>query len=192
MILLFLVLLTGMALLMEIRIQVDFHHGEQTQARIIVEHAGFRKTWQALLTRSSRGHQVLLGTEDHVQPLEVSSSQQRRSLSLLSLFRRANRARHFLLTHIHLVQLDALALLRTQDAARSVLLSGTLQSMLACISPLRRSPVRIRVLPEFFRAHSTVNAQCIIRLRVGTIFLTAMMLLTAYLRQRRLTESEAG
>ena len=187
-----LTLLTGLVLLAEIRLQADFHHGDSTQASIFVGLGGFHKTWQGMLIRSGNGHQVLVGSEMRVRPLAVQSLEQNPGRSLLSLFRRANRARHFLLTHIHLDQLDALALLRTQDAARSALLAGTFRSIAACIPPLRRRPVRIRVLPEFFRAHSTVNARCIIRVRVGTILLTAMMLLTAYLRQRRLTESEAG
>ena len=92
---------------------------------------------------------------------------------------------------VRLEKLDILALLRTQDAARSAILAGTVQNTLTCLPLLRRESIRIRVLPEFFRAHSTLAVRCIIRLRVGTIILTAMMLLIAYFREQRLTESEA-
>lgn len=191
MLFLLIALLTSYALFLEVRIQADFQHGDGTQARFIVSIAGIRKTWRMLLTRTSRGRQMMLAQEDGVRPLSSAELRTDRGRLLWGLFRRADRARHFLLHHVCLEQLHVLAQLRTGDAAGSALLSGTLQSIAACIPALRRRNVSIRVLPEFFRAHATVKARCIIRLRLGTIILTAMMLLIAYLRQQRLTESEA-
>lgn len=191
MLVLLIVLLSAYSLLLEVRIQADLQHGDGTRTRFIVDIAGIHKTWQMLLARTSQGHQVMLAQEDGVHPLSSAKLRTDRGRLLWRLFRRADRARHFLLHHVHLEQLHVLALFRTEDAAGSALLSGTLQSIAACIPALRRRNVCIRVLPEFFRAHSTVKARCIIRLRLGTIILTAMMLLIAYLRQQRMTESEA-
>ncbi len=192
MLLLLFALLAVYIVLLEIRIQADIQHEDGTQARVILRLAGIHKTWRLMLTRTSQGRQVMLAKNDGAHPLSGKGFREGRGRFLLSVFRRADQTRHFLLHHIHLDRLDALALLRTEDAARSALLSGTLQSIAACLPASRRRSVRIRVLPEFFRAHSTVKARCIIHLRVGTIFLTAMMLLIAALRTQRLTESEAG
>ncbi len=192
MLLLFFALLAVYIVFLEVRIQADFQHEEGTQARVILRLAGIHKTWRLMLTRTSQGRQVMLAKNDGAHPLSGKGFRKGQGRFLLALFRRADQARHFLLRHIHLDRLDALAFLRTEDAARSALLSGTLQSITACIPAIRRHSVRIRVLPEFFRAYSTVKARCIIHLRVGTIILTAMMLLIAILREQRLAESEAG
>lgn len=192
MLLLLFALLAVYIVLLEIRIQADIQHEDGTQARVILRLAGIHKTWRLMLTRTSQGRQVMLAKNDGAHPLSGKGFREGRGRFLLSVFRRADQTRHFLLHHIHLDRLDALALLRTEDAARSALLSGTLQSIAACLPASRRRSMRIRVLPEFFRAHSTVKARCIIHLRVGTIILTAMMLLIAALRTQRLTESEAG
>jgi len=167
-------LLLGYACFLPITLQADVHHHASTQTRIIIHVAGLTKTW-------------------HFSGLTGAATQLRQSRTrlLLEMFRRADKARAFLLRRLHLEQLDALLLLCTGNAARSALLTGAIQGTLAFIPHLRRRNVRIRVLPDFFRERSTVSARCIIRLRVGTIILTAMMLLIAHFRGQRLTESEA-
>ena len=185
-------LLTLLAALLEARIQVDLQHFDITRARIRLDIAHLHKTWRLMLVRTERGHRAILADELGTRPLDSGDLRQSQSRHLLDALIRADKARRFLLHHTHLERLDALALLCTQDAARSALLCGMVQGALACIPAARRRCVHIRVLPEFFRTHSTVNARCIIRFRLGTIFLTATMLLAAYLRQQRLTESEAA
>lgn len=184
-------LLLFYAAFLEVQFQADLRHADTTQGRIVIRIAGFHKTWRLILLRTPQGHRLLLADSNGVQPLNPDRLAQGRSRLMLALFRRADRARKFLLRRIQLDRLDALVLLRTADAARSAVLSGTLQGILACIPATHRKGLRIRMLPEFFRAHSTVNARCIIRIRLGTIILTAMMLLMAYFREQRLAESEA-
>lgn len=174
MLMLLMALLLGYACFLPVTLQADVHYHASTRARIIVHVAGLTKTW-------------------HFSGLTGAATQLRQSRIrlLLEMFRRADKARVFLLHNIHINQLDALILLCTGDAARSALLTATIQGTLGCIPHLRRRNVRIRVLPDFFRERSTVSARCIIRLRVGTIILTATMLLIAHFRGQRLTESEA-
>lgn len=182
---LFMTLLAGYALFLEMNLQADLHHFDRTQGRFILRIAGIRKIWQVMLVRTAQGHRLVLADEDSTRPLDAGQLRRSRGSMLLDALRRADKARKFLLKHTHLDRLDALLLLHAEDAARSALLSGTVRSVLYCIPAVRRKAVRIRVLPEFFRAHSTVNARCIIRIRLGTIILTAMMLLIAYIREQR-------
>ena len=168
MLMLLLVLLLTYICFLPVTLQADVHHHAATQAQIKARLMGIEKTW---LIRGLSGAATQL--------------RQRRSRMLLELLLRTDKARGFLLQHIRLDRLDALVLLRTEDAARSALLTGALRSVLICIPAVRRGRVRIQVLPEFFRAHSTVNARCIIRIRLGTIILTAMMLLIAHIREQR-------
>ncbi len=174
MLLLLLALLLLYAFFLPVTIQADVHHHAATQTRITAHYAFFKKTWQ--ISRF---------------PIAAGQFSKNRFRLLIGLLRRADKARRFLLRRIHLVRLDALILLRTEDAARSTLLSGAAQSILPCIPAVRRRNVRICVLPEFFRAHSSLNARCIIQVRLGTIILTSMMLLMAYFREQQQTESEA-
>lgn len=188
---LLLALLMVYTFFLEVTLQADLRHFDATQARVQLRIGGMHKTWLLHLVRTEQGHRLILSGDQGVHPLDAGQIRQSRGSLLLDALRRADKARRFLLNHTHLDKLDGFVLLRTEDAARSALLAGTLQNLLTCIPAVRRNGVRIRVLPEFFRAHSTVNARCIIRLRLGTIILTAGMLLAAYIREQRLTESEA-
>lgn len=184
-------LMTVYAVFLEVTILADLRHFESTRARVILRIAGVHKTWRLMLLQTEQGHRLVLADNYGAHPLDANQLRQSRSSKLLDALRRADKARGFLLHHIRLDRLNTLVLLRTEDAARSAVLSGTVQGALACIPALHRKAIRIQVLPEFFRAHSTVNARCIIRIRLGTIILTAMMLLMAWIREQRLTESEA-
>ena len=182
--LLFLLLLL-ISMLLTFTVQTDFHHFDTTQARICVRIAGIHKTWRLMLLRTEQGHRLVLAGEDSARPLNTGQLRTSRGGILLGSLRRADKARKFLLRHARLDRLDAFILLRMEDAAHSALLSGSVRSVLSCIPAVRRKGVHIRVLPEFFRAHSTVNVRCIIRIRLGTIILTAMMLLIAHIREQR-------
>jgi len=164
--------LAGMMML-PMTIRADLHRCGVTHLHIRMEIAGIHKSW----TRTG------LPGPGTLRESKVSG--------ILTFILRADKARGFLLRRLHLKRLDSLILFRTEDAARSALLCGTLQGVLSCIPAIRRQPARIQVLPEFFRAHSTVDVRCIIRLRLGTIILTAGLLALEWLRAQRLNESEA-
>lgn len=166
---LLLALLTGYALCLPLTLRADIHHHGKTQARIQLRVAGLHKTWQ------------ITGLPGAAAQLRTS-----RTRRLLALFRQADKARHYLLSHTKLERLDAHILLRTEDAARTALLTGAVRPL----TQLPGSKIRICVQPDFFRPHSTLQLRCIIRWKLGTLLLTSMMLLAAYIRQR-ITESEA-
>ena len=170
MLFLLLAALAAAACFLPLTLRAEVYRHASTRWTLRADCAGLHRTW--------RFGAVSGGTQ--LQPSRVKL--------LLDSLRRADRARRFLLRHTRLSALDALLLLRTGDAAHSALLAGTLSGVARLPTAWRRS-VRIRVLPEFFRAHSTIQARCIIRLRLGTIILTAMMLLAATLRQRHLQKA---
>ncbi len=155
------------ALLLPITIHADVRRHGSTWFRVTARYAFFTRTWQSgdpapTRTRRQQGHH------------------------LLNSLRHADTARRCLLRHVQLDKLDACLLLRTADAARTSLLSGVLMG-LARIPTIRQQQVRIRVWPDFFRPHSTLQARCIIRVKMGTILLTMLMLLAFRLRQKART-----
>lgn len=188
---LFVLLMLLYAAFLKGTVQADLRSCETGELRLFLRIGFFRRARKYQLHRTAQGH-LLTRTDSHgtrtVDPLQLRQS---RGSLFADALRRADRARHFLLAHLYLDRLDGLILLRTGDAAASALVSGGLQGALNGIPAVRRRHIRIRVLPEFFRAHSTVHARCIIRFRLGTIILTAGLLLASLLHQLRLKESEA-
>ena len=162
-------LLTGYALYLPVTVQVDIHHERQTSLKVKMNLASVHKTWSV---------SDLSGT--------AKQSDLRRKSQMLSLLHRADRARRFLLAHAELLKLDALILLHMDDAAQTALLTGVLRPL----AQLPRKKVRICVQPDFYHPCSSAQIRCMFLWRLGTLLLTSVMLLAAYLRQRR-SESEA-
>ena len=155
-----------LALMFPVTFRIEVQHGGSTTYRIVMQYALLRKT------RQSGGS----------KPAQ-SGGQEEPSL-LRSLLREA-KARQFIRRHIQLETLDALILLHTGDAARTSLLAGGLQG-LAAPAAARRN-VRIRVLPDFFRGRTTLQARCILRVRMGILLLTMLMLLASRLQRKART-----
>ena len=160
-------------LLTPLTVQVDIHHSTGTEGRVRLDYLCLHKGWRWDSQQAPPQHQ-------------------HRQKQLLQELRHVDiQVWRFLLRHIQLQQLDMLVLLRTGDAAHSALLSGTLRNIAGCIPALHRRAIRIQILPEFFREHATVKLRCIIRLKPGTLILTAGLLLLSTLQAQRLNESEA-
>lgn len=156
------------ALLLPMTLQVDVRHQGRVEIRVLLTYAFFRHTWPS---RSS-------------QP---GKKQLHRGSKLFTALRQSRDARQFFLRHVHLKHFDALLLLHTGDASATSLLTGSLRSLLLCIPVIHRKQVRIRVLPDYFHAHSSLQARCIIHLTLGTLFLTMLRLLAFRLRQKART-----
>ena len=162
-----LILLIPFALLMHVTVCVQVVHSGTTKSRITWRYACFTSTWQS-------GQQSKRRTIPRHRQL------------ILGAFRHADRARRFLRQHIHLDRLDALILLHTGNAALTALLAEGLQSV-ACLPACRQKSVNIRILPDFFHGQTKVHAQCIIRVRMGIILLTMLMLLAQRLQRKART-----
>lgn len=160
-------------LFLPVRIQTDIYHSEISRLRVYVGFAGFHKTWMHQKRFDARGLQDTPGRQ------------------LLALLHQSRSARSYLLAHLRIERLDVLFLLHTADAARSALLSTCLQ-WLATIHPYyQQHRISVRILPDFFRPRSTLMLRCIIRPRLGTLLLTAGLLILHTLSERQPTESEA-
>ena len=162
-----LILLLPLPLLMHVTVCAQVVHRGTTQFRFTWRYACFTRTW-----RSGQ------------QPRRFSSAKHRQLI--FSAFRHSDMARRFLRRHLHLKRLDALILLHTGDAALTALLSSSLQG-LARLPARQRKSVCISVLPDFFQGRTTVQARCIIRVRMGIILLTMLMLLALRLQRKART-----
>lgn len=182
-------LLTGGFLLLPVTFRVDGAHQAATHLRITLKYAGFHIQWQ--LTDTADGRRLVrMDANGAPHPKPPNPGRRARLGLMLRMLARADHARHFLLRHLRLDLLDALLSLHTGNAANTALLSGGMDA-LARLPRLYRRRIRIRVTPDFFRGHTTWQLRCIIHPRLGTLILTALMLLAAYAAEQMHFSKEA-
>lgn len=178
--------LTGVMCL-DVRVEGTLHHAEDTQVRVCVCVGLIHRRWTYRLTRTADGHRLTVadaGGTREIRPGGRHASGQ----GLTAVLRRAGDARRFFLRHLHVDALEGLLLLRMNNAAHAALLCAAVNGGLCCIPPGRRRG--LRVLPEFFRPHSTAHVRCIIRVKLGILILTAGRVLLTWVGLHRPTESE--
>ena len=93
---------------------------------------------------------------------------------------RTEKTRCFLRRHVQFIRLQALLRLHLPDAAHVCLLTGALRQL--CI--LLPQSADIRIQPEFL-SPTRLQARCILFFRLGTLIITAAMVLLAWQREGR-------
>lgn len=177
-----LLILAGM--LIPVCVTADVHHGARRLMRLHIATAIWQREWVAEALHGPEGLQLLIRRKGDA-PRTVSADTLSGSPAdkLLPLLRVSRPARRFLIRHTHAERLDMQLLLHTSSAASTALLTGALQTTLLLLPPQWRRISRIRVTPDFLRDRSTLQARCIFRLCVGTLFITAGLLLAEHVAQ---------
>lgn len=183
------VLMTGVLLLLPVTLRVDGAHDPVTRLQVTLRYAGLRLRRRLADTAEGR-RLVRLNAEGIPHPGRPHPQRRHRIGLMLQMLARADHARRFLLRHLRLQALDGLVSLHTEDAAHTALLSGGMDA-LARLPRLYRSRIRLRVLPDFFRGDTRWQLRCIIRPRLGTLIITAMMLLAAWAAAQHQLSKEA-
>lgn len=176
------------ALFLDIQADAAFHHFDRTQAQLCITVGPMRIRRRLTLLRTAHGHELVMEGPHAVHHIRPGQMHPGHRNVFAAALRASPCARHFFLRHTALLRLDGLIRLRTSRADLSAFLSGLTGGALSVLRGTGN--IRIRVMPEFFRAHSTVALRCIIRLKLGTIILTAGLLLPALFREQRRHESE--
>lgn len=188
MIWLLMALLMMYAAFLEITVKGELQHAEETQARLCVKLGGVRRLWNFRLVRTAEGHRLVVADAYGARAISADAMQGKGSSGWTEAIRQARGARRFLLRHLHWETVEGLVLLRMDNAAHAALLCGAAAGTLACFPWAKR--LHVRILPEFFRPHSTVQLKCIVRVKVGILILTAGMLLLTWLGMHHPKESE--
>lgn len=179
-------LATAVLLITPIYIQADLRHYHESQVQIMLRWGPIRRIWRLKLAATPQGHRILLTGPDGAQhpfhPADVSGSHADRMLRALM---QADKARRFLLHRTKLRTLQGMICLRTEDAAHTAIISGALQSLTQILPRHWRHKIRLCVKPDFYRAHTTLQARCILQLHLGIIIITAGMLLASYIAMQR-------
>lgn len=183
-------LLTALMLgvmLLDVRAEGELHHAADTQVQLCVRVGPLHRRRTYRLTRTADGHRLTIADAYGTRVIRPGG-RHAPGHGLTAVLRHAGGARRFFVRHLHLDALEGLLLLRVDNAAHAALLCAAVSGGLCCIPPGRRRG--LRVLPEFFRPHSTVHVRCIIRVKMGILILTAGLLLLTWIGMHRPTESE--
>ena len=101
-------------------------------------------------------------------------------MRIIGTLLRTDKARRFLMRHAQVTTLQALLHLGLPSAASTAVYTGLLQ----LIAQLLPSKADIRIQPDFCRP-TRVQVRCIVFFHLGTLLITAGMLLWAYLLEAR-------
>lgn len=169
-----------------VRIAADIHFDRQTDADVTLRIWGIGHTFRVRTVRDRTGRHIILLPKKPLSPPRKAPEQQvQRGMILLGTFLRSNHARRFLARHIHLEKLHASVQLALSDAAKTATLTGLLSGLVSMIPCRYRDCIRIRVTPDFFHDHITASSRCILFFHLGTLLITAAMMLAALALEAR-------
>lgn len=185
-------LLAAILMLAPMTLTADVHGGGGFKTVLSLDVAGLlHKQWRLALIRTVHGHQLVIagkdGTEHPAPKFEPESAQGQ----FITLFRQSSCARRFLLRHTQLLRLDARFIIGTANAAHTALLTGAARSISIFLPAAWRSRIVLQILPDFFHGQTCFDARCIIRLKAGTLILTAALLIYTFLSRQAEKAREA-
>lgn len=181
-----LIILTGLliVLLLPAELRADLHYGERKLLRLQAEAAGIRRQWLLEAASDSGGLRIMmLNTQGKPRILAPKASSAHLAGRMLRLLNQTPRVRRLLLHQMKPAQLDVQLLLHVGDAAATALAAGLARSFATLLPVSWRAILRLRIQPDFLSPRSALQARCIFRVRLGTIAMTALLLLATFAAQ---------
>ena len=173
-----------LVLITPLRLTLCLSHAGETRLLVRVQVWGIPLTWRIRSKRLRSGRVTTLFRKNH-PPMEAPPDTGRRVRVVAGAYLRSNRARAYFRGHVRLLSLEALVCIALSDAAKTALTSGLLGALSRLLSLGMQGRVRVQVIPAFFHQQTTVQARCILFLRLGTILFTAALAGAAYLLEKR-------
>lgn len=175
-----------MILITPVTLRLDVRCGQAAEALLAPRFWGLGPSLRFRLEKTDQGRQVFrVDKSGRLKPLKASSgSSVRPAMALLRAALRGNLARQLLLRGVSLQRLDVALNVSLDNAARTALTAGGLQSLWRALPCSWRRKARLRVRPDFLGGQSSAQARCMVFFRLGTLFLTAAMLLLSYFMER--------
>lgn len=182
-------------LLLPLRVQSDIHHGERRLMRLTVTWAGITRTWHFESRQGAQGRELLVsgGVFRRSGQRVIHPGKRHRNALKKALYalKENKPARQYLRRHVRTEQLDVQILLHTRAAAGTALATGALRVFYSFLTADALRKIRVRILPDFLRDHSTLQARCIFSLRPGTLLITAALFFFARISQGMKREAQA-
>lgn len=159
-------------------------HAPDTQGGVCLRIWGIPIRLRFRMIHSARGRQLVLEGR-RVHPIEPPPDQFRSVMVSLGTFLRSDRARNFFFHHVTLQELSVALRLSLNNAARTAMLTGILRTLYTLVPASWRQRIRLRAAPDFLHTSSSWQIRCILFTHLGTLVITAAMLLIAWILERR-------
>ena len=178
-------LLLYLALITPVTVRIDIRWAERLDAVLAPRLWGLGPNLRFRLERTDHGHRLFrVDKAGEARPLKPPATSARPGMTLLRAVIRGDRARELLLRGISLQQLDIALNVSLDNAARTALVSGAVQSLWRALPPAWRRSARLRVRPDFLSGQGGAQARCMVFFHLGTLLITAALLLLSYARER--------
>lgn len=171
------------ALVTPVTLRADLRWVGSAEALIALRFWGIGPDLRWRLERTRQGHRLIrLDKSGAPKPRPRQPSVQPTTLLRATL--RGNHARQLLFRGLSLQQLDIALSVSLNNAARTALTAGTLQSLWRALPCQWRRRARLQVRPDFLNQQGGVQARCMVFSHLGTLLITAAMLLLSYAMER--------
>ena len=179
------VLVLFLILITPVTVRLDFRYGQAIEALLAPRFWGLGPDLRFRMVKTEQGRRLFrIGKSGRSIPLKAAPASVKQNLTLLRVILRGNRARELFFHGLSLLQLDVALNVNLDNAARTALTAGGLQSLWRALPSAWRRRARLQVRPDFLGGQSNMQARCMVFFHLGTLFLTAAMLLLSYLMER--------
>ena len=171
-----------LVLVTPVTLRADLRWVGSAEALLALRFWGIGPDLRWRMEKTQQGHRLIrLGKSGAPKPRAI---QGKTTVRMLQALLRGNRARQLLFRGLSLQQLDVALSVSLDNAARTALTAGTLQSLWRALPCQWRRRARLQVRPDFLNQQGGVQARCMVFSHLGTLLITAAMLLLSYAMER--------
>ena len=180
----FWLILVLLLLITPLQARLTLRHAARTEGVLTLRAWGFSRDLRFRVAPTAQGRQLILEGK-RVHPVQAQPAQLRSALVSVGTFLRSDRARKFFLRHVELQELSISTQLCLDNAARTAMITGVFRTLYSLLPPAWRRRVRLYAAPDFLHTSSSAYLRCILFTHLGTLVITAAMLLIAWMLERR-------
>lgn len=180
------ILVAFIVLITPVTIQLNLRYAQSSEAMLMIRLWGLGPDLRYRLEKTEDGRRLFrVDKSGKLKPLKAASSTSAKPLmTLLRAVLRGNQARELFFRGLSLQQLDIALNVSLGNAARTALTAGALQSLWRALPCQWRRKARLQVRPDFLGGHGGFQARCMIFFHLGTLLITAALLLLSYAAER--------
>lgn len=179
-------LLILLVLLTPVSLRLDARYVQHLSFQAAVRVWGLGPDLRFRVEKTAQGHRLFrVDQKGGLRPVRSASAPSARpSHAMLRALLRGDHARRLLLRGISLQQLDIALTVSLDNAARTALTAGTIQGLWRALPARWRRKARLQVRPDFLNGQGGAQARCMVFFHLGTLMLTAVMLLMSFAAER--------
>ena len=179
-------LILFLALITPVTIRVDARYAKSLDALIALRFWGLGPDLRYRLEKTEQGHRLLrLDKRGNPKPRSKPPSISGKAvLQMIRQVLRGDQLRQRFLRGVKLQQLDVALNISLDNAARTALTAGGIQSVWRALPSSWRRKARLQVRPDFLNGQGSLQARCMVFFHLGILLITAAMLFLSLARER--------